>query len=110
MIFVLLLSLLPDKPLPAYLPGDDVVIWSKYGDGVYQTLEGKQAVVTDVSWNKYTRRIDYVLNTEAWGNFERASTNIVTRRQWGVMSEEFMRWHYYPSWWMPLVEGKDGPR
>lgn len=101
-MILLLLCLLPDKPLPSYLPGDDVVHWSKSGDD-YQTLEGKHCTVTDLKWDKYSRRIGYVVNSQGWGDF-------VTRRQWHVMREEFMRELNYPSWWMPFVEGKDAPR
>lgn len=100
----LIIGLTPPSALPAYLPGDDIVIYRRETIDNCETLTGKHATVTDIAWNKYARKPAYDVNLQGWGDFERHTENIITRRQWEVMREDWMRWNWYPSWWMPWIE------
>lgn len=88
------------RPLPQWLPGEDVVVWSKSGTNDAQTLEGTHGTVTDIGHDE--RGYWYDVNCQGWGDFRRYRENIVSRKEWEAMRAEFLRELNWPSWWMPL--------
>jgi hypothetical protein len=100
MILLALIIGLTPYPSPDWLPGQDAVVWSRYGEDDAQTLDGTHCTV--VNLGRDYRGWWYDVTCQGWGDERRYRDNMVTRKEWESMSREFIKERRYPSWWMPL--------
>lgn len=94
---------LTPHPSPDWLPGQDVVVWSKYGTDDAATLDGTHCTVTDLRCRK--GQFTYEVNCQGWGDFRTyGAEQMVTRPKWEAMQRAWIKERNYPSWWMPVFK------